>query len=103
MSDPFVPFFSGPQRETGGESTFDVLVIPQNREESQLASPLNTPLELGSTAAAPALCPTPHARGCPEGAPHAEPEITLDREGDRIVRITVRCSCGQVLELSCTY
>lgn len=32
-----------------------------------------------------------------------EPEITLTRHGDRVSRITVRCSCGQVIELDCAY
>jgi hypothetical protein len=38
-------------------------------------------------------------------APHAAaaPAITLKREGDSVTHITVRCSCGQVIELACQY
>jgi hypothetical protein len=35
--------------------------------------------------------------------PACEPEISLTRQGDRISRITLRCSCGQVIELDCAY
>jgi len=31
------------------------------------------------------------------------PKITLQRDGERITQITVQCSCGQMIELSCTY
>jgi hypothetical protein len=31
------------------------------------------------------------------------PKITLQRDGERITQITVHCSCGQLIELSCTY
>jgi hypothetical protein len=31
------------------------------------------------------------------------PKITLQRDGDRITQIKIECSCGQVIELSCTY
>ncbi|MEK7675878.1 MAG: hypothetical protein AAB676_08615 [Verrucomicrobiota bacterium] len=33
----------------------------------------------------------------------AAPAITLQREGDRIKRITIQCGCGQVIELECLY
>lgn len=100
MSDPFVPFFSGPQRETRAESSFDVLVIPQTRSDDPS---LGSPVTPGSTPANPGIAPSSHLRGCGDGSARPEPEITLDREGDRIVRITVRCGCGQVVELNCTY
>ncbi len=29
------------------------------------------------------------------------PAITLQREGDRVKRITIQCGCGQVIELEC--
>jgi hypothetical protein len=31
------------------------------------------------------------------------PEVTLKRDGDRVTHISVRCSCGEVLELACVY
>lgn len=39
----------------------------------------------------------------PEPSKDCEPEISLTHQGDRISRITVRCSCGQVIELDCAY
>jgi len=32
-----------------------------------------------------------------------EPKVTLQRDGDRVTMIEVRCSCGQTLELACVY
>jgi len=32
-----------------------------------------------------------------------EPRLTLHREGDRIIGIQIRCSCGQQIDLSCAY
>jgi len=32
-----------------------------------------------------------------------EPQVTLHREGDRIVGIRVQCACGQTIELACIY
>ena len=34
---------------------------------------------------------------------HGEPSVTLERDGERVTRIKVQCSCGQVLELACDY
>lgn len=31
------------------------------------------------------------------------PQVTLQRDGDRVTRIRVQCSCGQVAELECVY
>src|SRR5262245_8330707 len=31
------------------------------------------------------------------------PVVTLKREGDKVTRIQVRCSCGEVVELDCVY
>jgi hypothetical protein len=47
----------------------------------------------------PATCPNPN----PNGAHAAEPKVTCEREGDRITRIQIVCSCGNVIELACEY
>ena len=31
------------------------------------------------------------------------PVVTLKRDGDKVTRIQVRCSCGEVVELDCVY
>jgi hypothetical protein len=33
--------------------------------------------------------------------PQKEPSIDLKREGERVVGITVRCGCGEVIEIEC--
>ena len=48
------------------------------------------------------------ANELPAHASHASnrsvtPTVTLQREGDRITGIRVECSCGQVIELACSY
>lgn len=59
------------------------------------ATKLPSPLVATGPVAAPSA---PATGGC---AP--SPSITLDREGDRIVRIRVQCGCGQMIELDCGY
>ena len=39
----------------------------------------------------------------PAAAAAGEPKITLEREGNRIVRIRIQCCCGHVIELACNY
>ena len=34
---------------------------------------------------------------------HAEPTVTFERDGDRITRIRIACSCGNIVELDCDY
>jgi hypothetical protein len=42
--------------------------------------------------------------GVSPGEPaNQEATVTLRREGDRITGIRVQCTCGQVIELDCTY
>jgi hypothetical protein len=31
------------------------------------------------------------------------PQVTLQREGDRVTAIRIECQCGQVIELTCSY
>jgi len=50
-----------------------------------------------------------HPAGAPASMPSAAhpaaaaPEVTLKRDGDRVTHISVRCSCGEVVELACVY
>lgn len=36
-------------------------------------------------------------------SPGHEPQVTLQREGDRVSAIHVHCACGRVAELECVY
>ena len=46
---------------------------------------------------------SPPARTGPAPAHERLPVVTLKRDGDRVTRIQVRCSCGEVVELDCVY
>lgn len=49
--------------------------------------------------------PSPNSARPPvaPGSALREPKLTLEREGDRVSRILVQCSCGQILEIDCDY
>lgn len=86
MSDSFVPFAPA-QPASASSQPFRLKVLPQ----AQHTRPFQ-PLPQASS--------SEHATGL-----HAptEPKVTLHREGDRVTRIEIRCSCGQCLELDCAY
>jgi hypothetical protein len=39
----------------------------------------------------------------PPAALRGEPKVSLERDGDRVTRITVQCPCGHSVELTCEY
>ena len=43
----------------------------------------------------------PEARPAP--AANAKPQVTLQRDGERVSAIRIQCGCGQVIELACVY
>ncbi|MFH0944933.1 MAG: hypothetical protein V2A76_07020 [Planctomycetota bacterium] len=43
-----------------------------------------------------------HQLSAPECEPE-EPSLQVERDGDRIVRITARCSCGREIKIQCDY
>ena len=47
--------------------------------------------------------PTPNSSATPVSHHHEQPEVALQRRGEQITGISIRCSCGQVLELTCVY
>ncbi len=66
---------------------------PKVAGESQISSPMEAP---GQKEAPPVSSKEPE-KEC------KEPKILLDREGDKISRIRVLCSCGQSIVLDCNY
>ena len=46
---------------------------------------------------------TAHAVAPTAPAHERLPIVTLKRDGDRVTRIQVRCSCGETVELDCVY
>jgi hypothetical protein len=52
----------------------------------------------------PAAAPTPAFRPLsapPDPGCAGEPKLTLERDGERVTRITVQCTCGRTIELAC--
>lgn len=84
MSDAFTPFANTRSKSAPGASNFRLTIVPQAQE----AAPFQ-----------------PVAAAVPNSPPTAskEPQVSVEREGDRITRIRVQCCCGQVVELNCAY
>jgi hypothetical protein len=83
MSEPFVPFATTRSKPGSARDGFRLTILPQ-APQVQPFLPVSVP-----ASAAPAN--------------PKEPQVTVERDGDRITRITIQCPCGQVLELNCTY
>ena len=47
--------------------------------------------------------PTLNLHEAHASAAGAGPFVTLQKEGDRVTGIRIECSCGQVIELACSY
>ncbi len=92
MSEPFVPF--APARQNVGDSSKS----PGFQPKSAAPTPPAVPVFQAVPVPAPATSPAhkDHAKGTP-------PQVTLQREGDRVTAIQIRCSCGEVIELKCVY
>jgi len=85
MSDAFVPFAKSRLKPGGAADGFRLTIIPQSQQTA--------PCQPATTA--PAAATASHGI--------KEPQVTVERDGDRITRIKIQCSCGEVLELNCTY
>lgn len=79
---PFVPSSAGSAPASGPG-------LPKMLSAASAAK-LFHPLKAGEPAGA-----TPHPAG--------EPKVTVERNGDCITKIKIQCSCGQVIELACSY
>ena len=82
MKSPFVPLSATSLPKV--QKAFVPTVLPP--AESCSASSLSPPGKPGATT---------HA------VSNAKPSIELRREGDRVVGITVRCQCGETIEIEC--
>ncbi len=79
MNDPFIP------------------LVPRGSKSVAPSEPAIQPFK---TLASAATAASAHASAHTATVP---PEVTLKREGDRVTHISVRCSCGEVIELACAY
>jgi len=54
-----------------------------------------------------ATAPTGSGAGSPAAADHAQPghapTVECVRQGDKVVRLVVTCSCGERIEIECLY
>lgn len=109
MSEPFVPYLPENVRaRTAGDSPFRVTVLPKAAEAVAPfvpAAPMAKSAGPSGATGASGMGNAAFGGADPHGASGGghEPQLSLERDGDRITRITVRCSCGQVIELNCAY
>ena len=89
QTDSFVPLTTDPVASRGERAEFKATVMSELAETQkfQIASPLTT------SSAAPA---TPHVADC-------QPQVNVQRDGNRVMGIHIQCSCGEVIDLSCVY
>ena len=83
MKSPFVPLSANNLQKV--QKTFVPKVLP--------------PANLSATPTTISAGNHPPSSG--HAAGHGEPTIELKREGERVVGITVRCRCGEIIEIEC--
>jgi hypothetical protein len=90
--ESFLPLASGPLRGPASPSDARVTLLQQ----ADKAKPFRP--------AVPELPPVPPLTGlgAPADAPH-KPQITLQRQDGRVMRVSIRCVCGHTVELACVY
>lgn len=89
MSDAvFVPVLPVSSKARIGTDNFRLAVTPQADKPAAFV---------------PAASPAAAHPGAAHAHPSGEPVISLEKQGDRVTRITVRCTCGHVIELDCAY
>lgn len=86
--ETFVPFEPASAPGSGNSTPASGLKVMPKSEAGAAFTPL----------AASAL-----AHGSGGSAAHGKPVVTLQREGDRVTGIRIECTCGQVIELACSY
>lgn len=99
MSPQFVPFGNSPSPASGAAGN-DPIRLKVISSPDAPAPVINAP-----AAASPGSKPASTAFA-PMGGAHVhqgQPKVTAEKEGDRITKIRIQCTCGQVIELDCQY
>lgn len=93
MSDSFQPLGPAPSN------------IPASASDRWLQLLDDAALTARSTpgAGAVGLFPPPAPVGAATRPSECEPQITVEKDGDRITHIHVQCTCGKVTSLRCEY
>ncbi len=94
MSEAFVPLVTGPA-PAGDTAVFHLKVLPKPAAESNFESLAPSAPPAGS---APAPAPAQAANPCLK-----PPVVTMQKQGDVVSGIKIECSCGQIIELACSY
>jgi len=85
MSDSFVPLIAGPV-SAGDAGSPGVRVLAQGQAKSAFEAMMK-----------PNAPPAPSNNNC------KRPTVTLQKQGDVVSGIRIECTCGQVIELECSY
>ncbi len=64
------------------------------------AEPLRPPAALAGVGL---RCTTPRPGGANTPAGATEPQVEVVKEGDKVVRLIVTCTCGERVEIECLY
>jgi hypothetical protein len=88
-TEPFEPLISTVPASSGERTAFQATVVSQPEQMEKFRFVESSPAASARAGAAP--------RGA------CEPQVTMQREGDRVTGIRVQCSCGQVIDLACVY
>ena len=91
-NESFVPLAPASPRPPGERREFRATVISQSSQVQSFQSVAATAGVVPAVAASVAT----HAGNC-------EPQVSLQRDGNRVTGIHIQCSCGQVIDLSCVY
>ena len=89
MSHKFVPLQPSSLPKSSATPGFVPKVLPRPTNET------TGELRLDAVPAAPSAHLTTPT--------HGEPTIELQKEGEKVTGVTVRCGCGQVIRLECDY
>lgn len=118
MAPPFVPFLPSNARASAGTGNRIKLVAsPGGSAAPSSFTPLQNPGAGSNTLAAALAAHLQHAHPAPQSPPpattpdqpvptpsvHRAPRLTLHRQGERVVGITIECGCGEIIELACQY
>jgi hypothetical protein len=86
-SDSFVPLTAALPASSGERTEFRATVLSEPGEVQKFQT---------VTVPAEGTPPAPRAENC-------QPQVTVQRDGNRVTGIRVQCSCGEVIELACAY
>lgn len=105
MAQPFAPLIpAAPSTSPAGRTETRLRVIPADTAALQTLPACRRGLVAVEAPHVSAPNPASPAAGSAEAPAHAgAASVELVRDGDRVCRIQVRCSCGELIELECEY